>query len=226
MSSARPTGPQYVTLVTEGGYRMHATVTLDWEHGAALYRVAELCGTITVAWDSTDYDRNCCDSDAMEVTFGRPSPSPFRWRFEDAPTVYGVMLAGRANFHAERMSPTSPWWLSVRRAVGAADDAEAPDGTRRRTAAIVHTLTHHMLTRPWAAELRRVHDRRHAPARYRRHQEAIRELEAELATLQEKVSTEQAGAAVQAALIAEAATGAGPVAALPAPVAEPQPLAA
>ncbi|MFJ2864949.1 hypothetical protein [Kitasatospora sp. NPDC087314] len=225
MTSTRPTGPQYVTLVTEGGYRMHATVTLDWELGAALYRVAELCGTITVAWDSSDYDRNCCDRDAMEVTFGRPSPSPFHQRFEDAPTVYGVLLAGRANFHAARMKPTSPWWLSVRRAQGTSDDAEAPDGTRRRTAAIVHTITQHMLTRPWAAELRRAHDHRHAPARYRQHQQAIRELEEEAAQLQEKLNRERERAAAQAAMI-EAVTGGARVTALPAPVAKAQPLAA
>lgn len=31
MSDNRPTAPQYVTLTTPGGYRMHATITLDWE---------------------------------------------------------------------------------------------------------------------------------------------------------------------------------------------------
>lgn len=226
MSSPRPTGPQYVTLVTEGGYRMHATITLDWEQGAALYRIAELGGTITVGWQSGHYFLNCCDGDAIEITYGKPDRSPFTHYFEDAPTVYGVLLADRAHFHTDTMSPTNHRWLVVRREIGGHYSPSAPEGTQRRTAAIVHTITRHMLSRPWAAELRRAHDEHHAAARHRHHQEAIRELEQEAGKILEKLAEERHRAAVQATVIEEAATGTGSVTALPAPVAERQPLAA
>lgn len=142
----------------------------------------------------------------MEITYGKPERSPFSHQFEDAPTVFGVQLADRANFHAEAMKPTSHWWLGVRRDNGGTYAPEAPEGTRRRTAAIVYTITRHMLSRPWSAELRRAHDQEHAPARHRHHQEAIRELEREAAALQEKLSRERGRAAAQAALIGARST--------------------
>ncbi|WP_152645793.1 hypothetical protein [Streptacidiphilus albus] len=212
----RPTAPQYVTLTTPGGYGMHATITLDWGQGAALYRIAELKGTITVGWESGHYHHDCCDGDSMEITYGKPERSPFIHHFEDSPTVFGVQLADRASFHAEAMKPTGPWWLVVRRESGGTYAPEAPEGTRRRTAAIVYTITRHMLSRPWAAELRRAHDQEHAPARHRRHQEAIREMETEAAALQEKLSRERGRAAVQAALI-----GTGSAVASVTPLADP-----
>ncbi|MEV7601632.1 hypothetical protein AB0O91_30145 [Kitasatospora sp. NPDC089797] len=224
MSSPRPTGPQYVTLVTEGGYRMHATITLDWGQGAALYRIAELGGTLTVGWQSGHYYLNCCDGDAIEITYGKPDRSPYTEHFEDAPTVYGVLLAAQAVFHPETMSPTNHRWLVVRREIGSRYTPSAPEGTQRRTAAIVHTITQHMLTRPWAAELRRAHDQNHAPARHCHHQKAIRELEEEAAQLQEGLNRERERAAAQAAMI-ETDTGGVRVTALPTPVAEHQPLA-
>lgn len=226
MSGIRPTGPQYVTLATESGYRMHATVTLDWEQGAALYRIAELGGTITVGWESGHYFLRCCDGEAIEITYGKPDRSPFTHHFEDAPTVYGVLLAERAVFHLESMSPTNHRWLVVRREIGGHYSPSAPEGTQRRTAAIVHAITRHMLSRPWAAELRRAHDQRHAPSRLRQHQQTIWELEAEAAKLQEKVNGERERAAVQAAVIEEAADSAGSVTPLPALGAEHQELAA
>ncbi|KJS59687.1 hypothetical protein [Streptomyces rubellomurinus] len=226
MNSARPVGPQYVTLVTEGGYRMHATITLDWEHGAALYRVAELGGTITVGWQPGHYYLGCCSGAAIEITYGKPTPSPFTQHFEDAPTVYGVQLAERAVFHPESMSPTSHRWLVVRREIGGHYSPSAPEGTQRRTAAIVYAITRHMLSRPWAAELRRAHDEQHAPARHRHHQDAVRKLEGEVAQLQEQLTRERERAAAQAVVIEKAETGEGRVTALPQPVAEAQPIAA
>lgn len=213
MSSLRPIGPQHVALVTEGGYRMHATITLDWEKGAALYRIAELGGTITVGWEPGHYFLDCCDGDAIEITYGKPDRSPFTHSFEDAPTVYGVVLSGRAVFHAEAMSPASRWWLVVRRESGDRRyGPSAPEGTHRRTADIVHTITRHMLTRSWADELRRAHARHHAPARRRHHVQMIKELAEKAARLQEEVSREREGATAQAALIAEAGSSAGGVA--------------
>ncbi|MFD9687258.1 bZIP transcription factor [Kitasatospora sp. NPDC059088] len=226
MNSTRPTGPQYVTVVTEVGYRMHATVTLDWERGAALYRVAELGGTITVGWQSGHYYLSCCGGDAIEITYGKPTPSPFTEHFEDAPTVYGVQLAQQAVFHSESMSPTSHRWLVVRRETGGHYSPTAPEGTQRRTAAIVYAITHHMLTRPWAAELRRAHNEQHAPARYRHHQQAIQELEEEVAQLQEKLTRERERAAAQVAMIEKAETGEARVTALHVPVGEARPIAA
>jgi hypothetical protein len=211
MSTPRPTSPQYATLVTEGGYRMHVTITLDWGTGAALYRVAELGGTITVGWESGHYHRDCCDGDAMEITYGKPDRSPFTHNFEDAPTVYGVVLADRAVFHPEAMSSTSHWWLVVRREIRDHYSPSAPDGTRRRTAAIVHSITRHMLTRSWADELRGAHDRHQAPARLRHHQQMISELEQEAAKLQEKLGRERERAAAQAAVVAAAGSSAGSV---------------
>jgi hypothetical protein len=205
VSSLRPTDPQYVTLVTEGGYRMHAMITLDWETGAALYRVSELDGTITVGWESGHYLLDCCDRDAIEITYGKPDRSPFTHTFEDPPTVYGVVLAERAVFHPESMDPASRWWLVVRREIGDRHRSpSAPEGTHRRTADIVHAITRHMLTRSWAGELRRAHDQHHAPARHRYHQKMIREMEEEAARLQVAVARERERAAAQAAVIAEA----------------------
>ena len=226
MSSPRPTGPQYVTLVAEGGYRLHATVTLDWEQGAALYRIAELGGTITVGWQSGHYYLDCCNGDAIEITYGKPDRSPFTQHFEDAPTVYGVLLAERAVFHPESMSPTNHRWLVVRREIGGHNSPSAPEGTQRRTAAIVYTITRHMLSRSWAAELRRAHGQQHAPARHRRHLQTISELEEEAADLQERVNRERERAAVQAAVIEETASSVGSVTALPTQVAEHRQLAA
>jgi hypothetical protein len=227
VSSLRPTDPQYVILVTEGGYRMHVTITLDWEAGAALYRVAELGGTITVGWESGHYFLDCCDGDAIEITYGKPGRSPFTHTFEDPPTVYGVVLADRAVFHPESMDPASRWWLVVRREIGDRHyNPSAPEGTHRRTAAIIHAITRDMLARSWAGELRRAHDQRHAPARHRHHQQVISELEDETARLREAVAREQARAAVQAAVIAE--TGRSPSGATPTLtlLAEPDQLAA
>ncbi|MEV7925994.1 hypothetical protein [Kitasatospora sp. NPDC088779] len=210
MNTIRPTGPQYVTVVTEsGGYRMHATITLDWEIGAALYRIAELGGTITVGWESGHYYTRCCDANAIQITYGKPDRSPFTQHYQDAPTVYGVQLADQAVFHPESMSPTKHRWLVVRRENGGHYSPSAPEGTQRRTAAIVHALTRHMLSRPWAAELRRAHDEQHAPARHRHHQRAISKLEEEAAKLQERITAEKTRAAVQAAVIEEAASRAG-----------------
>ncbi|MFJ8628174.1 hypothetical protein ACIRD3_35795 [Kitasatospora sp. NPDC093550] len=225
MSSTRPTGPQYVTLVTEGGYRIHATITLDWEIGAALYRIPELGGTITVGWESGHYYTRCCDGNAIQITYGKPDRNPFTTNYPDAPTVYGVRLAERAVFHPEQMDPTSHRWLVVRRDIGGTYCPSAPEGTQRRTAAIVHAITRHMLSRPWAAELRCAHDEQHAPARHRHHQKVIDELETEAATLREKITQERTWAAVQAAVIERAASRAEPQA-LPAPPEEYQQLAA
>lgn len=224
MSGTRPTGPQYVTLVTEGGYRMHATITLDWEQGAALYRIVELGGTITVGWESGHYYTGCCNGGAIQVTYGKPDRSPFTKHFQDAPTVYGVQLADRAVFHPDTVSPTNHRWLVVRRETGGHYSPGAPEGTQRRTAAIVHTITRHMLSRPWAADLRRAHDEQHAPARHRHHQEKISELEKETAQLQEQVTREKTKAAVQAAVIEEAANRSAP--ALPEWLVQHQQLAA
>ncbi|MFD4533571.1 hypothetical protein ACFWNL_21160 [Kitasatospora sp. NPDC058397] len=226
MSDTRPTGPQYVTLVTEGGYRIHATITLDWEIGAALYRIPELGGTITVGWESGHYYTRCCDGNAIQITYGKPERSPFTKHYQDAPTVYGVQLADQAVFHPETMSPTNHQWLVVRRELGGHYSPSAPEGTQRRTAAIVHAITRHMLSRPWAADLRRAHDEEHAPARYRHHQGAISELEKEAATLQEKITREKTHAAVQAAVIEGAASRERGTQPLPALLAEHQQLAA
>ncbi|GLW58555.1 hypothetical protein [Kitasatospora phosalacinea] len=225
MSNTRPVGPQYVTLVTEGGYRFHATITLDWEIGAALYRIPELGGTITVGWESGHYYTRCCDGSAIQITYGKPDRNPFTTNFPDVPTVYGVRLAKRAVFHPEKMNPTSHRWLVVRRDTGGRHCPSAPEGTQRRTAAIVYTITRHMLSRPWAAELRRAHDEQHAPARYRHHQKAIAELETEAAALREKITQERTYAAFQAAVIEKAGRGREPQGP-PALLVEQQPLAA
>ncbi|MFI5527056.1 hypothetical protein ACIA8O_00715 [Kitasatospora sp. NPDC051853] len=226
MSSNRPTGPQYVTLVTETGYRMHATITLDWEIGAALYRIAELGGTITVGWESGHYYTRCCLGNAIQITYGKPDRNPFTITYPDAPTVYGVRLAERAVFHPEEMKPTSHRWLVVRRDNGGTHCPSAPEGTQRRTAAIVHTITRHMLSRPWAAKLRRAHEERHAPARHRHHQRAISELEEEAAKLQERITREKTRAAVQAAVIEQAANRTGSAEPLPEWLVQRQQLAA
>ncbi|MFJ9523731.1 hypothetical protein ACIRPK_36610 [Kitasatospora sp. NPDC101801] len=226
MSDARPTGPQYVTLVTEGGYRMHATITLDWEIGAALYRIPELGGTITLGWASGHYYTRCCDGNAIQVTYGKPDKSPFTKHYQDAPTVYGVQLADQAVFHPESMSPTNHRWLGVRREIGGHYSPSAPEGTQRRTAAIVHAITQHMLSRPWADELRRAHDEHHAPARHRHHQRTITELEGEAAKLQEKITQEKTRAAVQAIVIEEAASRADGAQTPPALLVQHQQLAA
>ena len=183
-------------------------MSLDWTLGAALYRIAEVDGTITLGWSSGHYRCDCCDEPSIELTYGKPTESPFTNRYEDAPKVFGVLLAAQAVFLPADMSATGGGrWLVVRRDIGDHYAPDAPDGTRRRTAEIVYTIATHWLSQPWAEQLRQAHEHRHAPARLRQHRGNVSDLEYQIGTLTAELAAERAAEQEQERII-----DAGPVA--------------
>ncbi|MFC1442883.1 hypothetical protein ABUW04_32010 [Streptacidiphilus sp. N1-10] len=198
----------FTVLTTPAGRKLHVSVSLDWTLGAALYRIAEVDGTITLGWASDHYRCDCCNEPSIQLTYGKPAESPFTKRFEDPPTVFGVTLAARTVYRASAMRPgRASGWLGVRREGTGGYDPEAPDGTRRRTAEIVYTITQHWLAQPWAQQLHRAHEQRHAAPRLRQHAAAVRELEEKICHLTAELAEELTAAEEQERIIS-----AGPVA--------------
>ncbi|MBC3842087.1 hypothetical protein GXW82_23465 [Streptacidiphilus sp. 4-A2] len=198
----------FAVLTTPAGRKLHVSISLDWTLGAALYRIAEVDGTITLGWSSGHYRCDCCTEPSIELTYGKPAESPFTRHYEDPPKVFGVTLAAQAVYRASAMQPSrASGWLVVRREGTDHHDPEAPDGTRRRTAEVVYTITQHWLAQPWAHQLHRAHEQRHATARLRQHDAAVRELEQRICHLTAELAEELTGAEEQERIIS-----AGPVA--------------
>lgn len=198
----------FTTLTTPAGRELNVSVSLDWTLGAALYRIAEVDGTITLGWSSGHYRCDCCTEPTIELTYGKPTECPFTSRYEDAPKVFGVLLAAQAEFRAADMSATGGGrWLVVRRDNGDRYAPDAPDGTRRRTAEIVYTIVTHWLSQPWAEQLRQAHEHRYAHARLRRHRGTVSDLEYQISTLTAELAAERAAEREQERII-----DAGPVA--------------
>lgn len=194
----------FITLTTPAGREINVSLSLDWDLGAALYKVAEIDGTVSLGWDGRQYPSTGDPDRWIEVTYGRAGDNPFARNHEDAPRVFGVLLAATAVFRESSMQPDRDRWLVVRRDDGARD---APDATRRRTAEIVYALAEHFLAQPWSEDLFRAHDFRHARSRLAGHRTRIRTLREQVQQLTAEVEEEAEGARVQAAII-----DAGPVA--------------
>jgi hypothetical protein len=197
----------FTSLTTPTGREINVSVSVDWTLGAALYRIAELDGTITLGWSSGHYIHDCCETPSIEVTYGKPTASPFTHHYEDAPSVFGILLADTAVFHASDMTPDgSGRWLAVRRDTGSYYAPDVPDGTRRRTAEIVYAITTHFLAQPWTDELHRAHDHHHARSRLSEHRSAVGSLEDRISELNAVLAGQRAGVEAQEAIIS-----AGPV---------------
>lgn len=201
MTSEERSAAVFVALTTPAGRKIHATVTLDWTLGTALYRVAEFDGTISLGWDAHHDAHECCPQHPIQVTYGKAVDSPFVAHHEDAPRVFGVELAATAVFHPDSMRAASARWLVVRRNVAGGYAPDAPDGTRRRTADAVHALTTHLLAQPWSDQLRRAHDYHHAPYRLGTHREAAARLEEQITDLTAALDRERKGVARQLATL-------------------------
>ena len=200
--------PIFTTLTTPAGRELNVSVSLDWTLGAALYRIAEVDGTIALGWSSGHYRCDCCTEPSIELTYGKPTENPFTARYEDAPKVFGVVLAAQAVFRAADMSATGGGrWLVVRRDNGGTYAPDAPDGTRRRTAEIVYTIATHWLSQPWAEQLWKSHEYRHARARLRQHRGTVRDLEDQISALTAELADERDAEREQVRMI-----DAGPVA--------------
>ncbi|GAB1646878.1 hypothetical protein [Krasilnikovia sp. MM14-A1259] len=149
-------------VMTAAGRRLAFTATPD-EYGRVVYQVAKV-GAFTVEPDA--YSRAPDDDTGRRVylRYGRvDGPIPF-YRDQDlpdAPVVCTVVLAGGATFGVERLDEPGGRWLSVCRVGG----ADAPDGTRRRTADIVRALVTDWLARDDHEELRGFHAWHLAPSR-------------------------------------------------------------
>jgi hypothetical protein len=195
-------GAETATVTTAQGTRLHAEISVDWELGVARYRVAEHDGTYSLGLDSGHYHRDCCEERPIELTYGIAAESPFCHRHQDRPSIFRVILAGRAVFHPSAMTD-SRHWLSVRRESGTESTwfPEAPDATRRCAADTVRALTRHLLARPWYADLVQAHDRHHARYRMARHRDAVADLEHQLADLARQWAAERDGLAHQRAIV-------------------------
>jgi hypothetical protein len=149
------------TVTTAGGRRLAFTATPN-EYGRVVYEVAKV-GAFTLEPEAYTYATGD-GRPRVYLRYGRVD-GPERYRQDrdlpDAPVVCTVTLGGAAVFGVDRLDEPSWRWLSVCRASG----GSAPEGTRRRTADIVHALVTDWLARDDHDELRGYHAWHLAPAR-------------------------------------------------------------
>ena len=184
------------TVQTFTGRSITFTSTPD-EYGRCVYQV-EGIGAFTVEPHSRAGVHDAHDS--VKVTFGRVEGEHRYIRTEqlpDRPVVCRVTIEGASSFNPAITNPADGWWLKVGR------DGRggcAPDGTRRRTAEIVHALVRHWLARDDHDALVGYHRWHLAPARMRRHAGRISDLNARVAGMLQDLAREHSGYAEQAAI--------------------------
>ncbi|XTZ13893.1 hypothetical protein ACQSSU_20565 [Micromonospora echinospora] len=169
------------------------TATPD-EYGRCVYQVQGV-GAFTL--EPSPYDGQ---PDTARVVYGRVegnSPWFSTRHLPDRPVVCRVQLEGACCFNPVNAKPTSPHWLTVYRDNG---NIQAPDGTRRRTAEIVHALVQDWLARDDHAELISYHRWHLAPGRMSTHAANIKRLNVRVADLLRELAEEHAGYAEQAAI--------------------------
>lgn len=191
-----------ILLRTHDGRPLPVDWEHDWDRGRTIYRCCK--GAFALSPPSAGRDTYEGTSD-VEVLYGTVGDR-FSFGYEprpDAPEFFGIRPVGASVFDAASIDVEHPWkWIGVRRSLGSYTSCSAPDGTRRRVAAVVAVLVEHWMGLPDYAAIRHRFVVLQAPGRlssYRleieRMNERIRELEAERADVMLKADREAALAA-------------------------------
>lgn len=198
-----PLTTQPTTVRTADDRKLTYTATPD-EYGRVVYQVAGV-GAFTLQVDPRSRAGEDGAGWRVNVTYGRVE-GPQRYlrsrELPDRPVVCRVELEGGAVFSVDTMRADvgrSSRWLACYRSGG----GTAPDGTRNRTADIVHTLVNDWVARDDWEELRSYQDWHLAPGRRADYARAIDTLNGKVAKLLQELAVNHRGYTTQAAILGE-----------------------
>ncbi|GAA2656589.1 hypothetical protein GCM10010307_70320 [Streptomyces vastus] len=170
-----------LTFTVGSGPALEVAEFADFDTGQATYRVTDI-GAFTLGWDPDRHPE--ADQDPMEeilhVAYGT---GPHSFQMDEAPVLFGVMLAGTESFTRTALEAGALRLRPYRLIISA--PVRAPKGTARRTTAIVAALARHWLAQPWTPELRRAHEHHCAPHSLNRYSGLIAQHEERLRRLRE-----------------------------------------